>query len=324
MNKPLLSATLAVALLGGTGAAVVSSNAAAGTLANTPQVQTRPLNILLTNDDGWRGPGGSSTPLIVELRDTLESAGHHVVVVAPGTDQSGQGGRITLRPLQLTLATPEPDVYTVTPGSPSDSVYFALDEIFAGAKPDLVVSGVNPGSNLGQAVNHSGTVNAATTALELGVPSVAVSLETPPPGWPGGTAAAAPGAASYVVDLVERLQRSANGGTLMPTGVSLNVNLPLRPGPIDPATGQPGSVLPPRGERLTTVASGPFLNFDYQNTSGQAGEPGTYNILLGVPDGPASAGTDTRAVKDGYISVTPLEADRDLDRATERWLDRIL
>jgi 5'/3'-nucleotidase SurE len=182
---------------------------------------------------------------------------------------------------------------------------------------------MNPGNNLGQGVNHSGTVNAATTALELGVPSVAVSLETPV-GWREGTAVAAPGAATYVADLVERLQTHAADGPLMPAGVSLNVNLPVRPGPIDPATGKPGSVRPPKGERLTTVATSPFLEFDYKNVSGQASGVGAYTIQVGVSDASAPKRTDIRAVTDGYVSVTPLEADRDLDGATQGWLRTIL
>jgi len=322
MKSRSLPAALALALLSGVGVAA-SSHAEPGQPAASTEAQPRPLKILLTNDDGWRGPGGSSTPLIVALRDALEDAGHDVVVVAPGTDQSGQGGRFTLPPLQLAVANPEPDVWTVTPGSPSDSVYFALDEIFAGERPDLVVSGINPGNNMGQAINHSGTVNAALTALEFGLPSIAVSLETPTT-WRQGITMAAPGAADYVAELVERLQRKAGDGELIPAGVGLNVNIPLRPGPIDPATGQPGSVLPPKGERLTEVATSPFLSVDYQSASGEPGTAGTYDIRFGVSEAPADAGTDVDAIHDGLVSLTPLEADRDLDGATKGWLRTIL
>ncbi|WP_237702899.1 5'/3'-nucleotidase SurE [Candidatus Protofrankia datiscae] len=281
------------------------------------------MRILLTNDDGWRGPGGSGTPLIAALRDALRTAGHHVVVVAPGTDQSGQGGRISLPPLQLTVASPEPEVWTVTPGSPSDSVFFAFDEIFANQKPDLVISGINPGNNLGQAANHSGTVNAALTALEFGVPAVAVSLETPGT-WQEGTAAAAKNSAGYIVDLVRRLETRSRNGTLIPRGVGLNVNYPVLAGPVDPATGKPGSVLPPRGVRSTTLDTNLFANFDYKPTSGSAGQPGIYTIGLTLGGEPAVAGTDTRAIQDGFVSVTPLEADRDVDGSTQGWLRGIL
>jgi 5'-nucleotidase len=325
LRRSVLAIMLAAGLVGSVVLTMSASTAVEkATTHTTAQVHMRPLNILLTNDDGWRGPGGSTTPLIRALRDALAAAGHHVVVVAPGTDQSGQGSRITVPPLQLTVANPEPDVWTVSPGSPSDTVFFAMDQIFGSAKPDLVVSGINPGNNMGQAVHHSGTVNAAITAPELGVPSMAVSLQTPT-GWPGGLAAATPAATEYVVRLVDRLQREANRGPLMPEGVSLNVNLPLRPGPIDPTTGLPASVLPPKGERVTSVSSAAPFQFDYQNTTGQPGSPGVYSIQLiqtGV-DTPARGGSDIRAIRDGYISVTPLEADRDVDAATQAWLRKI-
>lgn len=317
------SIALTAALLAGAGASIPSIGAQAKPLPSSTHHTHRPLNILLTNDDGWRGAGGSSTPLIVALRDALKRAGDHVVVVAPGTDQSGQGGRISLPPNQLTVARPESDVWTVTPGSPSDSVFFALDEVFPDGPPDLVVSGINPGNNLGQAVNHSGTVNAATAAIELGVPSIAVSLQTLST-WPEGTAQATPAAASYVADLVTRLQEKARGDDLMPADVSLNVNLPLLPGPTDPSTGKPTSVLPPKGTRVTTLATGVALDVDYQNTSGATGAAGVYTITLQAAAGPSARRTDVRAVQDGFVSVTPLEADRDLDRSTEAWLRGVL
>ncbi|MFF3467931.1 5'/3'-nucleotidase SurE [Streptomyces sp. NPDC001984] len=321
-RKRVASSALAVAVLGAVGVGVHSSAAVAKPAKDVPG-SARPLNILLTNDDGWLGAGGSSTPLIVALRDALRAAGHHVVVVAPGTDQSGQGGRVTRSSQQLTVANPEPDVWTVTPGSPSDSVYFAFDEIFPGSKPDLVVSGMNPGVNAGQAISHSGTVNAATTALEFGVPAMAVSLEAPAT-WREGTTAAAKGSADYVADLISRLQNRTRDGKLMPQGVGLNVNLPVRPGPIDPATGKPGSVLPPKGAKATTLDTGLAINFDYQPVSGQTSGPGIYSVVPKLSQTRAPQGTDVRTVEDGYASLTPLEADRDVDNATERWLRTIL
>ncbi|WP_261565235.1 5'/3'-nucleotidase SurE [Frankia gtarii] len=325
MKKRRISAVFGAALLCSL-VGIAPSASAAGPGATAPAYgvpSARPLHILLTNDDGWRGTGGSDTPLIVALRDALKAAGHDVVVVAPGTDQSGQGGRISAPPLQLTVAKPEPSVWTVTPGSPSDSVFFAFDQVFTNAKPDLVVSGINPGNNLGQAVNHSGTVNAAATALEFGVPAIAVSLQTSST-WREGTAVAAKSSAEYVAGLVQRLQDRSQHGALMPRGVGLNVNYPLLAGPVDPTTGKPGSVLPPRGARPTTLDTGVALDLGYTPTSGQAGQPGTYTIGLTPNDQAAAVGTDTRAVQDGYVSLTPLEADRDVDGSTESWLHRVL
>ncbi|HEV7760631.1 MAG TPA: 5'/3'-nucleotidase SurE, partial [Acidimicrobiales bacterium] len=133
MTKRMLALAAGLALALGPTVAVDAAAVGAGDAAQSAPPDG--LDILLTNDDGWRGPGGSDTPLIVALRDHLEAAGHHVVVVAPGTDQSGQGGRVSLPGTRVEVANPETDVWTVTPGSPADSVFFGLDEVFAGDLP---------------------------------------------------------------------------------------------------------------------------------------------------------------------------------------------
>jgi 5'/3'-nucleotidase len=317
MTRRIIAIMTCLAAAAAGSAATAGAAGAAG--AGSRQDRPRPLDILVTNDDGWQGEGGSQTPLIVALRDRLDAAGHHVTVVAPGTNQSGQGGRFSLPPTQLQVANPEPDVWTVTPGSPADSVFFAFDEIYGDDRPDLVVSGINPGNNMGAAVNHSGTVNAALTAGELGVPSVAVSLETSPD-WPEGTRIATEHAAAYVVDLVAQLQGSGRGHGLMPQGVSLNVNYPFVAGGRDAATGAPTDVLEPRGTRVTSVDTGPFIALDYSPASGQGGAPGTYTVGFGAAANDGAPGTDVRAVQDDFVSISALDADRDLDASTTRWL----
>lgn len=270
----------------------------------TPRANRAPLDILLTNDDGWRGVGGRDTPLILALRDALEGAGHHVTVVASGTDQSGQGGRITLPPLRLEVANPEPDVWTLTPGSPSDNVFFALSELYGDDQPDLVISGINPGNNLGTAVNHSGTVNAALTGIELGVPAVAMNVGS------GASPAVIDDAADYAVDLVSELRRTAKRGELLPDDLALNVCYPVLPAP--------------RGTRQTTLDTAPGLDLDYTRVNGTPGTPGTYSVGIAVPQGKGARGSDVRAIDDGFVSITALESDRDLDRANDRWTDRLV
>ncbi|WP_326013768.1 5'/3'-nucleotidase SurE [Streptomyces endophyticus] len=280
---------------------------------------SRPLNILLTNDDGWRGAGGANTPYIVALRDTLRAAGHHVVVAAPGTDQSGQGGRVSNRGQKLQVAEPEANVWTVTPGSPSDSVYFGMDELFPNGKPDLVVSGINPGFNFGALVNHSGTVNAALTGVEFGVPALAMSLETQPD-WPEGTRLAARPAASYVVDLIELLEvRARHDGRLMPRGVGLNINYPLAEGPTDPTTGDP-RLATPQGTRPATIQGGAFLVPDFTPDNGEAAGPGTYTMGYGAVDTSADAGSDIKAIADDYVSMSAIQDDHEVDGGTRGWL----
>lgn len=297
-------------------AVVIDAVDAESSLPTEPQ----PLDILLTNDDGWRGEGGSQTPLVVVVRDALEAAGHDVVVVAPGTDQSGQGARLTGPPTQLELLNPEPDVWTLTPGSPADSIFFAIDEIFGDDPPDLVISGMNPGHNVTSAVIHSGTVNAALTAGELEIPSLAMSIERRPD-WPAGTVAASTAAAAYVVDLVAELQASRTDEPLMPADVGLNVNYPVVPGAIDPATGLPREALDPGGSRATTLGTGPFVALDYQPAGGQGGgQPGFYDVGIGFVPRDDPRGTDARAIQDGYVSITALEADHDVGPSTVDWL----
>lgn len=288
-----------------------------------PSAEPEPLEILLTNDDGWRGPRGSTTPLIVALRDALVAAGHDVTVVASATDQSGQGGRFSLPPLTLDVARPEPGVWTVGSGSPSDAVMFAFSEVYRDELPDLVVSGINPGNNMGQAVSHSGTVNAATTAVEYGVPAIAVSMQTLA-SWPEGTLPAAVRTSGAVADLVARLQEDSRRDVLMPDGVALNLNYPLRAGPVDPATGKPSTVLAPKRMVVTSLDTGSFLDVDYTPANGADGEPGEYRIGIAIPSSTPRAGTDVEAVADGHVSVTALEADRDLDRSTLAWLRSVL
>jgi 5'-nucleotidase len=83
-------------------------------------------------------------------------------------------------------------------------------------------------------------------------------------------------------------------------------------------------VLPPKGMRATTLDTGPFASFDYKPADGRAGQPGTYTIGLSLSGKPGAKGTDVRAVQEGFVSVTPLETDRDVNGSTQRWLHGIM
>ena len=181
--------------------------------------------ILLTNDDGFDAPG------ITTLRQALVGAGHDVTVVAPLSQQSGSGMKITLGPLKLAQASAR--VWTVA-GTPIDAVAIGLTRVLAATPPDLVVSGTNLGQNLGANTNSSGTVGAAVMAMQLGVPAIAISAgldlresgDTPQRFT--STIEAFPDAASLVVNLIARLARSrGRAGALLPPGIVLNVNYPL-------------------------------------------------------------------------------------------------
>lgn len=183
-----------------------------------------PLNILLTNDDGYTAPG------LVTLYDALTAAGHNVRVAAPEVNQSAQGSTLggpgaEGRPVAYEEFSP--GNYYVE-GSPAVSTLVGLDvlDLFGGEQPDVVVSGTNRGENVGESSNISGTVNAAVAALNRGIPAIALSA-----GSSGGSYDAAYGnGAEFLVGLLDRLEAErAEGGPLIPGGEGLTVEIPGRP-----------------------------------------------------------------------------------------------
>ena len=123
--------------------------------------------ILITNDDGYESPG------LIALVEALEGLGR-VTVVAPTTEKSACGHSLTLtRPLSFICVGD--DFYKLDDGTPSDCVYLAFHSIFDVKKPDLVISGINKGSNMGEDITYSGTAAGAMEAVLHGVPSIAVS-----------------------------------------------------------------------------------------------------------------------------------------------------
>lgn len=127
------------------------------------------MRLMITNDDGYSATG------IQTLKDVLRSAGHEVVVIAPYSEQSAKSHGMTFgRPL-LTKQV-EPGVYWID-GTPGDCVAVGLEGILLENPPDLVISGINNGLNVGQDINYSGTVAAAFEAAQIGYRSLAVSME---------------------------------------------------------------------------------------------------------------------------------------------------
>jgi 5'-nucleotidase len=123
--------------------------------------------ILITNDDGYESAGLHA--LIEALCDIAQ-----LTIVAPATEKSACGHSLTLtRPLRFVGV--DDDFYKLDDGTPSDCVYLALHSLFEGAKPDLVISGINRGSNMGEDITYSGTVAGAMEGVLQGVPSIAIS-----------------------------------------------------------------------------------------------------------------------------------------------------
>lgn len=123
--------------------------------------------ILVTNDDGFESIGLKA--LVEALKDIA-----HVTVVAPTTEKSACGHSLTLtKPMRFIEL--DDDFYKLDDGTPSDCVYLALHTIFNDIKPDLVISGINKGANMGEDITYSGTVAGAMEAVLHGIPAIAIS-----------------------------------------------------------------------------------------------------------------------------------------------------
>jgi 5'-nucleotidase len=125
------------------------------------------MRILLSNDDGYFAPG------LAALANTLTEHGHDVTVVAPERDRSGASNSLTLdRPLMVRQT---PFGFHYVNGTPTDCVHLAVTGLLP-ALPDMVISGINHGANMGDDTVYSGTVAAATEGFLLGIPAIAISL----------------------------------------------------------------------------------------------------------------------------------------------------
>jgi 5'-nucleotidase len=228
--------------------------------------------ILVTNDDGVHSDG------IHALAAALASLGE-VTVVAPHVEASAIGHALTLRrPLRMERLR---DRVHEVDGTPTDCVNIAFTQIYKGM-PDLVVSGINKGFNLGDDVTYSGTVSGALEGALLGVPSIAVSLERTRAKYDFGPAA---GAAATIASMALR-------GDVIGGRTFLNINVP---------TGKP------KGFRLTVQAKRNHITIVDPRTDprGQA----YYWIEEGENDWEPHDRSDYQAVRDGYVSVTPLQPD---------------
>lgn len=245
------------------------------------------MNILISNDDGYLSPG------IIALSEALAALGT-VWTVAPDRDRSGASNSLTLsrplRPRQLN------EHLWVIDGTPSDCVHLGIKGLLP-IVPDLVVSGINHGSNLGDDVLYSGTVAAATEGRSLGLPAIAISSTSFAPQHLDV-------AAGIAVELVRRLEDHP-----LPAKTLLNVNVPDVPadrlGPVQATrlgrrhpSSQIARTTDPRGRDICWI--------------GAAGE---------AED--AGPGTDFEAVAAGQVSVTPIHFDmtrHEVLEALAKWL----
>jgi 5'-nucleotidase len=230
------------------------------------------MRILLSNDDGYFAPG-------IEVLASQLASQADITVVAPERDRSGASNSLTLdRPLIVRRA---PNGFLFVNGTPTDCVHLAVTGLLD-ALPDMVISGINLGANMGDDTIYSGTVAAATEGHLLGIPSIAVSL-TSKIGRHFDTAAA------VVIELLRRHGRQPLGGWL------LNVNVPDLP---------LGEI---KGYRMTRLGRRHKAE-SVIKTETPRGET-CYWVGAAGPAADAGEGTDFHAVEHGYVSVTPLQID---------------
>ncbi len=233
--------------------------------------------ILISNDDGIHAPG------LKVLEKIARSLSNDVWVVAPETEQSASGHSLTLT-LPLRVRKISARRFAIN-GTPTDSVLLAVNHILRDHKPDLVLSGINAGGNLGEDITYSGTVAAAMEATLLGIKAIALSQVR----RNGKAVRWAPGA-DHAADIIRRLI-----ATGWPRNVVINVNFPDVA-----ASAVTGVAITRQGRRKI----GGRLN--------QGTDPrGNPYIWIGTErdEDPSFPGSDLEAVHAGKISITPLGLD---------------
>jgi 5'-nucleotidase len=227
--------------------------------------------ILLTNDDGIEAEGLKT--LEAALQDLA-----HIVVVAPDQERSAVSHSLTIHS-QLEFEEIKPDHYVLN-GTPADCVMMALNRLFV-YPPDLVVSGINHGANLGDDIMYSGTVAAAREAARHGIPAIAVSqaYDDRPIQFEKG--------AEYVRNLIAAILRNGLNGELC-----LNVNIPVRK---------------IKGMRITRQGCSENIpHFNALDSRTDYGEGPEYSGNSQKTD----LISDREAILDHYVSITPLQRDQ--------------
>jgi 5'-nucleotidase len=213
VTRPLLAIAVGAWLLLTGCSSDSNSPGAASTAGASSSAPVRSFRILVSNDDGVAAPGIDALVRALTVEPATE-----VTVVAPATNQSGSGGKTTTGMLTATQATTASGYpATAVQGFPADSVDYGLSTVVT-SPPDLVMSGVNAGQNLGPVVDVSGTVGAARAAAQHGIPALAVSAGL---GDPIDFKSAADAAVSWLHDHRDELVSSH----APPTSVS-NLNVP--------------------------------------------------------------------------------------------------
>ncbi len=231
------------------------------------------MHLLISNDDGYQAEG------IKALAAALASLGD-ITIVAPSRNRSGASNSLTLeRPIR---AIETENGFISVDGTPTDCVHLAITGLL-NEEPDMVVSGINAGANLGDDVLYSGTVAAAMEGRFLGFPAIAISLAS-------YESQHFNTAAQVALQLVQRLETQP-----LPADIILNVNVPDLP--MAEIAGFQSTHLGHRHKAEPVV-----------KTHDPRGRP-IYWVGSAGPEQDAGPGTDFHAIRHGFVSVTPLQVD---------------
>ncbi len=254
------------------------------------------MNILISNDDGIYSPG------VKALADALSGGEHQVTVVCPDRERSATGHALTLQePLRVdsieNIFHPSVTAWACS-GTPSDTVKLALDALLT-EPPDLVLSGINRGSNLGTDVLYSGTVSAAMEGVLENIPSIAFSLSS-------FVSTDFRAGAAFAKRLVDAISQHP-----LTEPILLNVNIPA----IEAAD--------ICGVKVTQLGIRRYRDI-FEKRIDPRGK--IYYWLSGeVIEEEAAPGTDVQAIRDNYITITPLKYDLTLNAKLdeiETWTEK--
>jgi 5'-nucleotidase len=242
-------------------------------------------HILVTNDDGYESKG------LKALVDALSTIAK-VTVVAPSTEKSACGHSLTLtRPLHFIEI--EKDFYKLDDGTPSDCIFLALNKLFKDDKPDLVISGINIGSNMGEDITYSGTASAAMEAVLQGIPAIAISQVYAE----SGKSIDEYGYELAKESIIYLVKKIFEDKFPLPNRKFLNINIP----PI-PKERLKGYKVTRAGNRLYS-----------HNAEVHYNPRGKEYYWIGLPElgwmDTKGHITDFEAINDGYVSITPIMLD---------------
>jgi 5'-nucleotidase len=228
--------------------------------------------ILITNDDGYFSDG------IKALAKAVQKD-HDIFVVAPDREQSASSHSLTLNhPLRMTKL--KKNWYT-TDGTPTDCVMLAVHLLFKSKKPDMIISGINHGANMGDDVTYSGTIAAAIEGSILQVPSIAVSMANYIPGTPMNRAA------KFVSKIVNSFDKME-----LEQSVFLNINLPVDNGS------------PYKDYEFTKLGFRHYKDIVIHKTDPRGK---SYYWIGGRPEWRMTKGSDFEAVHRKKVSITPIK-----------------